>query len=162
MDRPVLPVIEINRQAEPRLERIDEDNVCVIVDDFLADPDALVDYACAEASRFEAPERSYPGLLLDVAEEAMRDIYRFIRSDMRRQFGFMKGGIRLSTYLSMATLPPGRLSPLQRLCHSDPRTQPSSRNYAALIYLFRDRELGGTGFYHWKERRLIEHPIFEG
>ncbi len=64
--------------------------------------------------------------------------------------------MRTSTYLSMATRQPQQLAPLQRLCHSDPRESAERRNYAGLVYLFDNESLGGTGFYRWKERALIE------
>ena len=56
----------------------------------------------------------------------------------------------------MATRQPAELAPLQRLPHSDPRANLERRNYAALVYLFDDAELGGTGFYRWTNRELIE------
>ena len=62
----------------------------------------------------------------------------------------------MSTYLSMATRQPGELAPLQRLPHSDPRASLERNNYAALVYLFNDAGLGGTGFYRWTNRELIE------
>ena len=45
---------------------------------------------------------------------------------------------------------------MQRLCHADPRERPDRRNYAGLVYLFDNENLGGTGFYRWKEQKLIE------
>ena len=60
------------------------------------------------------------------------------------------------TFLSMATLQPEELSNLQRLCHSDPRGRADRRNFAGLIYLFENEDLGGTGFYRWKEVELIK------
>jgi hypothetical protein len=137
------------------LDRIAK-NACVIVDDFLRDPGAIVDYCCAHADNFTIPERSYPGPLLSVSDEAMSDITRFIRTTMSKQFEFLKGGMTTSTFLSMVTLQPEQLSNLQRLCHTDPRQRADRRNFAGLVYLFEDEQLGGTGFYRWKEREQIE------
>jgi len=150
-----LPRININAEPVIRIEQVTDEHVCVVVDDFLRDPGALVEFATRHADEFEIPGDSYPGLLFDVDEGAMTDILRFIRSRMSRQFSFLKGGIKASTYLSMATLQPDELSSLQRLCHTDPRERPDRRNYAGLIYLFENEELGGTGFYRWKQRDLI-------
>ena len=147
--------IEIHPDPDIRVQPIDADNNCVIVDDFLKDPQAIVEFACANAADFELQDRGYPGLLYDVHSSAMSDIYRFIRLRMSSQFSFFKGDIRTSTYLSMATKQPGELSNLQRLCHTDPRERADRRNYAGLVYLFDNEELGGTGFYRWKEQDLI-------
>ena len=148
--------ITINPNATIEIRAIDGANNCVVVDDFLRDPGALVDFATAHASDFERQDIGYPGVLYDVPSDAMVDIHHFLRSGMSRQFSFFKGDIRTSTYLSMATLQPEELAPLQRLCHSDPRERGNRRNYAGLVYLFDNTKLGGTGFYRWKEREKIE------
>lgn len=151
-----MKTIEINAGAGIDIRQIDDDNYCVVVDDFLKEPEALIRFACDNADAFEQQEIGYPGVLCDVNPNVMDEIHRFLRSQMSREFGFMKGAIRTSTYLSMATLQPGELAPLQRLCHSDPRQSGDRRNYAGLVYLFGNEALGGTGFYRWKERPLIE------
>lgn len=151
-----LPLIEINPDPTVRIEQIADGHVCVIVDDFLKQPHDVVEFAAGNANAFSAPEVGYPGLLLNVDDDAMTDVYRFIRSRMGQQFSFLKGGMGLSTFLSMATLQPEELANLQRLCHTDPRDRTDRRNYAALVYLFENESLGGTGFYEWKERNLIE------
>lgn len=152
----VLPGIRINRHATIRRETISEDQHCVIVDNFLHDPYALIEFAAQHNGEFAVPDRGYPGLLFDVNKDAMTDICGFIRSQMTKHFSFFKGGMNLSSYLSMVTMKPDELSNLQRLCHSDPRTQPGYSNYAALVYLFENEELGGTGFYRWKDRKLMQ------
>jgi hypothetical protein len=148
--------IEINPDPDIEVRQITAEGHCVIVDNFLRNPEAIVDFAGANAEKFELQEIGYPGVLYDVDHTAMSEVQRFIRSHMSRQFSFLKGGIHTTTYLSMATLQPGALAPLQRLCHSDPRERVDRRNYAGLVYLFDDESLGGTGFYRWKERQRIE------
>lgn len=148
--------IRLNPRLSIDVRPIDAGNDCVIVDDFLADPRSLVDFAVAHADDFELQAIGYPGLLYDVPGDATAEIHRFLRSELSRRFSFFKGDIRTSTYLSMATRQPEELAPLQRLCHSDPREHADRRNFAGLVYLFDDEALGGTGFYRWKERSLIE------
>jgi hypothetical protein len=148
--------IAINPHAAIEVRSIDETRNCVIVDDFLRDPGVLVEFAAKHADEFERQEIGYPGVLYDVTRDAMADVHHFLRSHMSRQFGFLKGDIRTSTYLSMATLQPEELAPLQRLCHSDPKERADRRNYAGLVYLFENPDLGGTGFYRWKEREKVE------
>lgn len=148
--------IEINPRPDIQVRQIGEDSHCVIVDDFLLNPEAIVEFAGANPGQFELQEIGYPGVLCDVDRDAMSSVQRFIRKHMSRQFSFLKGDIRTTTYLSMATRQPDELAPLQRLCHSDPRERIDRRNYAALVYLFKDETLGGTGFYRWKEQKRIE------
>lgn len=148
--------IQINPSPEIRVHPISDQDVCVVVDNFLHNPEYLVEFAVENAAAFEPQEIGYPGVLYDVPRAAMDAVHRFIRSYMSRRFSFFKGDIRTSTYLSMATRQPEELGPLQRLPHSDPRTNLERNNYAALVYLFDDAELGGTGFYRWTKRKLIE------
>lgn len=151
-----LPGIRINTDASIRREAISEDHDCVIVDDFLQDPHEIVEFAAHHAGEFSIPESYYPGLLFDVNDDAMTDIYRFIRSKMTKHFPFLRGGMNLWTNLSMVTLQPDELSHRQRLCHTDPDTSPNRVNYAALVYLFENEGLGGTGFYRWKDFELLQ------
>lgn len=148
--------IEINPDPDIQVRQISEDSHCVIVDNFLSNPEAIVEFACSNAEKFETQDIGYPGVLCDVDRAAMSEVQRFIRSQMSRQFSFLKGDIRMTTYLSMATVQPDELAPLQRLCHTDPRERIDRRNYAGLVYLFDDESLGGTGFYRWKEQKRIE------
>lgn len=148
--------IEVNPDLDIRQEQITERHSYVVVDDFLKDPEEVVAFACSHAGDFSIPPRSYPGMVLELDEEQMTDVYLFIRSRMSKLFSFMRGGMRLSTLLSMATLQPGELSNLQRLCHTDPRSRVDRENFAALLYLFKNEELGGTAFYQWKEQELLQ------
>lgn len=151
-----MKTIEINPDPDIEVRQIANDSHCVIVDDFLRNPEAIVEFACNNADKFEPQDVGYPGMLYDVSHTAMSEVQRFIRNHMSRQFSFLKGDIRTTTYLSMATKQPEELSPLQRLCHTDPRERVDRRNYAGLVYLFKEEALGGTGFYRWKEQRRIE------
>ena len=149
------PTIKLNPAATIRIHSIGDAAQCVIVDDFLENPGEWIDYAVASSDSFTVPPKSYPGHVLPVNPASASEVERFVKSSMSRNFGFLRGGLGLTNLLSMTTLQPAELSNLQRLCHSDPRTSPKRRNYAALIYLFEDEALGGTGFYRWKERELI-------
>lgn len=151
-----LPPIEVNPQASFQRQAIGEDGICVIVDDFLVDPDALVDFAQENVGKFAIPPQSYPGVVMDVAASSTGALQRFVRNEMRRHFPYMRSGLELMTLMSMMTLQPDELSNLQRLCHSDPKTRRDRSNYAGLLYLFRDEEFGGTGFYRWRDRPTME------
>ncbi len=152
-----LPVIRINTDASIRREAISEDQYCVVIDDFLQDPHELVEFAAQHTGEFSVPERgNYPGPLFRVDGDAMTAIYGFIRSKMTKQFPFLRGSMVLWTFLSMATTQPDKLSHRQRICHTDPTSAPGRTCYAALLYLFENEDLGGTGFYRYREPELVQ------
>ncbi len=150
------PRIRINTDARIQRQEISADQHCVIVDDFLQDPHGLVEFAAHHAGEFSIPQRgNYPGILYRVDGDAMIDIYLFIRSKMTKHFPFCRGNMSLWTNLSMVTLQPDELSHRQRICHTDPNSSPGHAIYAGLLYLFENEDLGGTGFYRWRERELV-------
>ncbi len=151
-----LPLIRINTDATIRREAISEDHHCVIIDDFLQDPNKLVEFAADHAGEFARPDSGYPGQQFGIDDDAMTDIYRFIRSKMTMHFPFLRGGMKLWTFLSMVTKRPDELSELQRICHTDPNSSPDRSIYAGLLYLFENEDLGGTGFYRWREHELVQ------
>jgi hypothetical protein len=146
---------ELKLAINPRLEinavRIREDVTCVCIDDFLLNPQDVVEYACERAGEFIMLERAYPGVVLPVPDRPMQDLYRFIRGEMSRLFSFCRGGIDFYTQYSLATVQPEEFTWIQRLCHSDPRLSRDRANFAALLYLFDNPDLGGTGFYRWRD-----------
>jgi hypothetical protein len=146
------PRIRINSSAVIRREAISEDSHCVIVDDFLLDPHELIEFAAEHAAEFSKAKSYYPGLFMGVNEDAMTDIYRFIRFRMTKQFPFLRSSLRLSSFLSMVTLQPNELLAVQRICHTDAELDSSRVPYAALLYLFDDERLGGTSFFEYKKK----------
>jgi len=143
--------LQLNPKLEIQMVPVTGGHACAVIDDFLANPRQAVDFACAHAGRFEAQERAYPGVVLTVGGAGLDPLHRFIRSEMSRLFGFCRGGAELQTQFSLATLQPAQFSWIQRLCHTDPRLAPGRVNFAGLLYLFDHPELGGTGFYRWKD-----------
>jgi len=154
-----LATIRLNPNAEIQRQRIAEDTFCIIVDNFLEDPDALVEFAAKNAEQFSIPERSYPGVMMRLDTDALLDFDRFIRNRMGKAFSFLRGNARLSTGLSMVTFKPHELTNYQRLCHTDPRNDMARRNYAALVYLYADEALGGTAFYRYKRPDIIYRAL---
>ncbi len=142
--------LKINTALEITAVAVTEQHACVVIDDFLQNPDEVVAYASARAADFSMPERAYPGVVLPLANNMMAPLNRFIQMEMSRLFSFCRGGIEFHAQLSMTTLQPRDFSWIQRLCHTDPKLADGRRNYAALLYLFRDPALGGTGFFRWK------------
>jgi Family of unknown function (DUF6445) len=150
-----IPVIRINPEASLRREPITESEFYVVVDDFLRDPGMLVEYACDHPGEFSKPNIGYPGMQIRVNDDAMTEIFRFVRSQMSKLYGFMRGRIGIRSLLSLATAKPEELALMQRVCHIDHNPDPTRGKYAALIYLFNDERLGGTGFYRWKSADLL-------
>jgi hypothetical protein len=62
----------------------------------------------------------------------------------------------------MVTLSPEELNWAQRSCHTDPQTDVGRANFAGLLYLFKDRRLGGTGFYQFRNRATLERATAIG
>ena len=150
------PDLTLNANAVVATQAIGDSHFCVIIDDFLKNPESVIDYAVANAADFEIPPMSYPGKVLDLSPIVTDGLRLSIKKHMARRFSFMRGGISTSNMLSMTTLRPEQLSNLQRVCHTDPRTRLDRANFAGLLYLFKDESLGGTGFYRWRDRKLME------
>ena len=119
-----------------------------VVDDVLLDPHALRDRALRERGNFVAsPHNAYPGVEWRMGPEVSDPLAEFFMLHLRQRLGARR---TLSMYsrLSIATLQPHQLSPLQRLCHRDRfGTRPDEVVAACTLYLFDDAALGGTGFY---------------
>jgi hypothetical protein len=148
--------LKLNPDIEIQASRITRDQLCVVIDDFLLNPGDAVAHACAHASEFTMLERAYPGIVLPVDNALLGDLNRFIQREMSRLFPFCRGGIEFHTQFSLATVQPEDFSWIQRLCHVDPRLEPQRVNYAALLYLFDNPEMGGTGFYRWRDPAFWE------
>lgn len=118
------------------------------VDDVLLDPQALRERALRERANFVAsPHNAYPGVEWHMGPEVSGPLAEFFMLHMRQRLGARR---TLSMYsrLSIATLQPHQLSPLQRLCHRDRfGTGPDEVVVGCTLYLFDEPALGGTGFY---------------
>lgn len=143
--------LKLNPRLEIQVSRVTDEHLCVVVDDFALNARELVDYAVSHAAEFEKVERAYPGVLLDAPNSSLAGMNRFIQKEMSRLFSFCRGGIEFYSQFSLATLQPEDFTWIQRLCHTDPQLAPGRANFAALLYLFDQPEMGGTGFYRWKD-----------
>lgn len=127
----------------------------VFIDDFLEDPQALVDAACkSEFQRCPGFEqkKGYPGVRATAPAEYSRQLADLLDPLIRMNFGVPEQ-LNLSKSaceFSLVTVPPSELGPLQRTPHFD-----SSRPHhmAVLLYLC-GPEHGGTGFYRHKATGL--------
>ncbi len=135
---------------------------CLVVDNFLLEPEKMLAFATARRAQF-APEGGnyFPG-----PEVAMPDGFSALLGDFfTLHVRALLGGRRtlaVTSRLSMVTKPPALLAPLQRICHRDTmvgrrRVEPDSEGIgASVLYLFADSALGGTSFY---AARKPQHEI---
>ncbi|MDH4055108.1 MAG: DUF6445 family protein [Gammaproteobacteria bacterium] len=150
------PELRLNRDATIDVRRIDGEQICVVIDDFLDNPHEIVEFAKLSRDRFTVPDKSYPGLNMRLPEAFDVTLASYVKRRMARHFGFLRDRLTLFSMLSMTTFKANELSNLQRVCHSDPLAEPGHATYAGILYLFADESLGGTGFYRWRDRPLME------
>lgn len=120
----------------------------VFIDNFLQDPQALVEAACS--SRFEPPatraeQKGYPGLRAPAPEAYTQTLTELLEPLVKVNFQVpehLSVKVGLSAF-SLTTTPPEELGPMQRTPHFDASTP---HYMAALLYLC-DETHGGTGFY---------------
>jgi Family of unknown function (DUF6445) len=120
---------------------------CFVIDNALANPDGLV--AWAHEQDFVPPRGyPYPGVVRDAPLDMAQRVNDFFALHVRARLG----GRRTQdarVRLSMVTVAPSDLVPMQWQCHrdivgGDPRTALVA---ASVLYLFRSQSLGGTSFY---------------
>ena len=127
----------------------------VFIDNFLQDPQALVEVACQ--SRFEPPaawaeQKGYPGLRASAPAAYTQTLTELLDPLIKVNFQVpehLRVKVGLSAF-SLTTTPPDALGPLQRTPHFDASTPYYT---AALLYLC-DEGHGGTGFYRHKATGL--------
>ncbi len=143
--------LSLNPEATGHRVQIGEHAHCLVLDDVLADPDSVRDWAARRAARFERQERAYPGEVLSLTAGEAEPLGAFVRRRLSREFGFFRGDVDLQAQFCLTTLPPSEFSWIQRLPHSDPRPGPERANIALVLYLFEEPDLGGTAFYRWRD-----------
>jgi uncharacterized protein DUF6445 len=114
----------------------------VVVDNFVANPEELVDQAVAKP--FIDVANYYPGIRSKVPLTYQRFVIDQLRDVFADYFGLSASGIRFtSCHYSLVTTPPDKLEYLQQIPHID---SASSVELAFIHYLFKSN-LGGTAFY---------------
>lgn len=153
------PIIRLNNNLQLQRHEIADGAFCIVVDDFLANPEELIDFACENADHAYVPKIPYPGMYLRLGDEMLADFHRFVRTRMGRVFSYLRSDMTLTTNLSMVTFRPDQLSNYQRLCHIDPPDALGRRRFASLVYLFKNEDLGGTAFYRWKQPDIMNWAL---
>ena len=124
---------------------------CVVIDDFLLHPQSLADAAVQHRAGFvQAPGNAFPGIEMRMADEVNARLNEFFMLHVRHLLGARRV-TEMYSRLSMVTLAPEQLRPLQRLCHHDNGDDiPGISFPASVLYLFKDAALGGTSLYRPK------------
>lgn len=127
---------------------IGDGNQCVVIDDFLSDPQALRALAIEHRDGFDAaPLNAFPGLELPMPDAFSGRLDEFFMQHVRRLLGARRT-LEVHSRLSMVTLPGAQLQPMQRVCHRDRFAVPAGQMSAAcVLYLFDQPALGGTSFF---------------
>lgn len=122
--------------------------VCIVLDQALAEPQALVDLAARHRDAFVMAEgNAFPGLELPLPDSATAAFAELFSQHARTLLGARRV-LSASGRLSMVTLRAAELAPLQRVCHRDRLAAAGDECVgAAVLYLFDDAALGGTGFF---------------
>lgn len=121
---------------------------CVIVDNFLAEPETMVEYAVFQREQFRDTANNYfPGPELPLTG-------RFVSSVQEAYLLYARSAqkarrvLDTTCRLSLVTRRPDQLLPGQRMPHRDSYDLTGMAGAAAMVlYLFKDERLGGTSFF---------------
>ena len=136
-----------NEKPTVRLLPLQSGRQCVVIDNALANPEGLREWASSQT--FGPPASyPYPGLVCDVPAEISQRMSDFFAQHVRRLLGARRT-LSLAARMSLITTPPEALAPIQWLCHRDRLVHDASDTLfaACVLYLFSDESLGGTSFY---------------
>ncbi len=119
-----------------------------VIDDFAQNPEALVALAQSASSQFRTPAgHPYPGPQLALPENLSAEVDAYFQQHGRPR---LQLGSSLGMYgrFSRVTQESATLDARQRICHRDDSSnEPGQSISAAVHYLFRDEQLGGTVFF---------------
>ncbi|MFG6466309.1 DUF6445 family protein [Roseateles sp. BYS87W] len=142
------PALRINPQAVPSIVTLDDGSKVYVLDDFVQDPQALVDWAQSQRDQFEAPEgHPYPGPQLGLPASLCAELSEFFQRHLRQP---LRAGEPVGMYgrFSRVMQAPSTLDARQRVCHRDDSgLQAGEMICASVHYLFQDPALGGTVFF---------------
>jgi hypothetical protein len=127
------------------IERIGAEAVpVVVIDNFLSNPEVLIEYAGANCSFEGVSDAFYPGVRAPIAPIYCFALRAFLGTLIAEAFGLPEGGVMGELgHFSLVTTAPAHLNVQQRMPHID-NTNP--KQLAVLHYLCA-AEHGGTSFY---------------
>jgi hypothetical protein len=138
--------------------RVGKDKIAVVViDNFLSNPELLVDYACAQPIFEGVSDAFYPGVRAPMPPIYCFAVRAFLGHLIAETFGLPVQSLAGElAHFSLVTTPPARLSVWQRMPHID-NTNP--KQLAVLHYLC-SAEYGGTSFYRHRSTgfEFVDQP----
>lgn len=134
MNREDIQIIQLGEEKQP----------LVILDNFAADPQALI--ADAATKTYEAGGRFYPGIRANADFSCLNERGALIEKIFRELFNCTEGIEVTESNYSLVTTREDQLKPIQSLPHFDGFYP---QNFAILHYLCRPDQ-GGTAFYRHK------------
>lgn len=139
------PVPALHARLRGSLVRMGaEQNVVLVVDDFLQRPEALIDEAAAASSFAPVQGDGYPGLRAPLPETYVHAVLHGLSAAIDRAFGLQD--LRLvgaPAWFSLVTTRPEDLAPRQRIPHID-SAHPGD---LAVLHYLNPVPRGGTSFY---------------
>jgi hypothetical protein len=154
----------LNPQPRVSVVPIFDGHHCVVIDDFMLEPEALVDYAANNHMNFrDVAGNYYPGPELPIsgtfAARVQDSFLLHARTPLRA-----RRILDTKCRLSLVTRRPADLLPGQRLPHRDFTGLPPGVGVGAMVlYLFKDERFGGTSFFKPKlpahEITALEHAL---
>lgn len=127
-----------------RLEHIGaERQPLMIVDDVLAEPQAMIDEACV--ANFYVPQHTnYPGINAPIPQSYYLTVIAALRGPIEAAFGLPRSAyLSYFGFFALATVGAAKAQPIQKIPHRD---SPDPNRLAMVHYLCRGN-FGGTGFF---------------
>ena len=143
-------MLEFTLNQAVSVDKVESPNFDVpiyVIDNFLANPEALVDYANTKAYFGEvgADRTAYPG----IRDRLLRPYDRVLESVLDLVYGNRSPSVH-RCMLSLTTLSPKQLQNAQKIPHVDTFAE---GQFAAVHYLC-DESHGGTAFYRYLPRNI--------
>ena len=142
----VAPLL-IGREIRVQLRHVGQERQpLLVVDEVLADPDAMID--AAREAEFYAPKHThYPGLNAPLPESYYRTVVTALRGPIEAAFGLPCDlGLDYFGFFALAVTSAREAAPVQKIPHHD---SPDPARLAMVHYLARG-DHGGTGFFRHK------------
>ena len=136
-------VRRVGREREP----------LVVIDDFFAEPNLLVNHAAGQA--FAAQSNGYPGVRARAPSEYLMERGDVLSEILGKIFGYARRADLMQCDYSLVTLEPEQLHPIQRLPHYDG----CDEDKIALLHYLCGPEKGGTSHYRHVSTGFETVPI---
>lgn len=138
----------VNPRAFATVVPIFDGHQCVIIDDFLAEPETMVEYAALERDHFfDSADNYYPGPELPLTGRFVSSVQEAFLLHARTPLKARRV-LGITSRLSLVTRRPEQLLPGQRMPHRDSYDLAEMEGVGAMVlYLFSDERLGGTSFF---------------